>query len=137
MSYTIHTLIDITPTGKNRGRGDEGKSVDQQTNWLTFQNCAMLRTNMEFGEVTVTDDIVDKYLFGKDFEGKHKIWSVTLTPAQTTAVSIDMLKDDCDLVPMINGLDESIKQHNDLFMTRDENKTNILFINTSDNVDKS
>ena len=44
MSYTIHTLIDITPTGKNRGRGEEGKSVDQQTNWLTFQNCAMLRT---------------------------------------------------------------------------------------------
>ena len=76
-------------------------------------------------------------MFGKDFEGKHKIWSVTLTPAQTTAVSIDMLNDDYDLVPMINGLDESIKQHNDLFLTRDENKANILFINTSDNVDKS
>ena len=56
MSYTIHTLIDITPTGKNRGRGEEGKSVDQQTNWLTFQNCAMLRTNMEFGEVTERGD---------------------------------------------------------------------------------
>lgn len=137
MRYQVHTLIDITPTGKNRGRSVEGKSVDQQTNWLTFQNCAMLRTNMEFGEVTVNDEIVDKYLFGKDFEGKQKVWSVTLIPAQTTAVSTDMLKDDCDLVPMINGLDESIKQHSDLFMTRDENKTNILFINTSDNVDKS
>ena len=136
MSYQIHTLIDITPTGKNRGRSQEGKSVDQQTNWLTFQNCAMLRTNMEFGEVTVKEDIVDKYLFGKDFEGKQRIWSVTLTPSQDTAVSVDMLKDDCDLVPMISGLDESIKNHNDVFMTRDENKTNILFINSSDNAEE-
>jgi len=136
MSYQIHTLIDITPTGKNRGRGQEGKSVDQQTNWLTFQNCAMLRTNMEFGEVTVKEDIVDKYLFGKDFEGKQRIWSVTLTPSQDTAVSVDMLKDDCDLVPMISGLDESIKNHNDVFMTKDENKTNILFINSSDNAEE-
>jgi len=137
MSYTIHTLIDITPTGKNRGRGEEGKSVDQQTNWLTFQNCAMLRTNMEFGDVVVKEQIVDKYLFGKDFQGKQKVWSVTATPDQADAINGNMLKDDFDLVPMINGLDETIKKHNELFLTRDEDKANILFINTSDNADNT
>lgn len=137
MSYTIHTLIDITPTGKHRNRNDEGKAVDQQTNWLTFQNCAMLRTNMEFGEVTMKEQIVDKYLFGKDFEGKQKVWSVTVTPDRSDVVTLDMLQEDFDLVPMITGLDESIKQHNELFLTRDEHKTNILFINTSDNADNT
>ena len=48
-----------------------------------------------------------------------------------------MLKDDFDLVPMINGLDETIKKHNELFLTRDEDKANILFINTSDNADNT
>lgn len=133
MSYTIHTLIDITPTGKHRGRNDEGKEVDQQTNWLTFQNCAMLRTNMEFGEVTMKEQIVDKYLFGKDFEGKQKVWSVTVTPDRSDVLTLDMLQEDFDLVPMIAGLDESIKKHSELFLTRDENKTNVLFINSSDN----
>ena len=133
MSYTIHTLIDITPTGKHRGRNDEGKVVDQQTNWLTFQNCAMLRTNMEFGEVTMKEQIVDKYLFGKDFEGKRKVWSVTVTPDRSDVLTLDMLQEDFDLVPMIAGLDESIKKHSELFLTRDENKTNVLFINSSDN----
>ena len=117
MSYTIHTLIDITPTGKHRNRNDEGKAVDQQTNWLTFQNCAMLRTNMEFGEVTMKEQIVDKYLFGKDFEGKQKVWSVTVTPDRSDVVTLDMLQEDFDLVPMITGLDESIKKHNELFLT--------------------
>lgn len=133
MSYTIHTLLDITPTGKHRGRNDEGKAVDQQTNWLTFQNCAMLRTNMEFGEVTMKEQIVDKYLFGKDFEGKQKVWSVTVTPDRSDVLTLDMLQEDFDLVPMIAGLDESIKKHSELFLTRDENKTNVLFINSSDN----
>ena len=133
MSYTIHTLIDITPTGKHRNRNDEGKAVDQQTNWLTFQNCAMLRTNMEFGEVTMKEQIVDKYLFGKDFKGKQKVWSVTVTPDRSDVVTLDMLQEDFDLVPMITSLDESIKKHNELFLTKDEHKTNILFINTSDN----
>ena len=137
MSYTIHTLIDITPTGKHRNRNDEGKAVDQQTNWLTFQNCAMLRTNMEFGEVTMKEQIVDKYLFGKDFEGKQKVWSVTVTPDRSDVVTLDMLQEDFDLVPMITGLDESIKKHNELFLTKDEHKTNILFINTSDNADNT
>ena len=137
MSYTIHTLIDITPTGKHRNRNDEGKAVDQQTNWLTFQNCAMLRTNMEFGKVSMKEQIVDKYLFGKDFEGKQKVWSVTVTPDRSDVVTLDMLQEDFDLVPMITGLDESIKKHNELFLTKDEHKTNILFINTSDNVDKT
>ena len=131
MSYTIHTLIDITPTGKHRNRNDEGKAVDQQTNWLTFQNCAMLRTNMEFGKVTMKEQIVDKYLFGKDFEGKQKVWSVTVTPDRSDVVTLDMLQEDFDLVPMITGLDESIKKHNELFLTKDEHKTNILFINLS------
>ena len=137
MSYTIHTLIDITPTGKHRNRNDEGKAVDKQTNWLTFQNCAMLRTNMEFGEVTMKEQIVDKYLFGKDFEGKQKVWSVTVTPDRSDVVTLDMLQEDFDLVPMITGLDESIKKHNELFLTKDEHKTNILFINTSDNADNT
>lgn len=137
MSYTIHTLIDITPTGKHRNRNDEGKAVDQQTNWLTFQNCAMLRTNMEFGKVTMKEQIVDKYLFGKDFEGKQKVWSVTVTPDRSDVVTLDMLQEDFDLVPMITGLDESIKKHNELFLTKDEHKTNILFINTSDNADNT
>ena len=135
MSYQIYTLIDITPTGKHRGRNDEGKEVNQQTNWLTFQNCAMLRTNMIFSDVTVSEDIVDKYLFGKHFEGKHKIWSVTATPEQPDAINQDMLKDDFDLVPMIDQLDESIKQHSNLFMTKDETMCNILFIKTSDNTE--
>jgi hypothetical protein len=137
MSYTIHTLIDITPTGKHRNRNDEGKAVDQQTNWLTFQNCAMLRTNMEFGKVSMKEQIVDKYLFGKDFEGKQKVWSVTVTPDRSDVVTLDMLQEDFDLVPMITGLDESIKKHNELFLTKDEHKTNILFINTSDNADNT
>ena len=101
MSYTIHPLIDITPTGKHRNRNDEGKAVDQQTNWLTFQNCAMLRTNMEFGKVSMKEQIVDKYLFGKDFEGKQKVWSVTVTTDRSDVVTLDMVQEVIDLVPKI------------------------------------
>lgn len=133
MSYQIYTLIDITQTGKNRGRHDAGKEVDQQNNWMTFQNCAMLRTNMEFSQVTVKEDIVDQYMFGKQFDGKQKIWSVTATPDRPDAVTIDMLKDDFDMIPMINQLDESINQHNDMFSTKNDETCNILFINSSDN----
>ena len=92
---------------------------------------------MEFGKVSMKEQIVDKYLFGKDFEGKQKVWSVTVTPDRSDVVTLDMLQEDFDLVPMITGLDESIKKHNELFLTKDEHKTNILFINTSDNADNT
>lgn len=133
MSYKIHTLIDITQTGKNRGKQNDSLQVDQQSNWMTFQNCAMLRTNMEFSNVSVSEDIVDQYMFGKLYVGKQKIWTVTATPDRPDTVTKEMLMEDFDMVPMINQLDESIDQHSDMFSTKNDETCNILFINSSDN----
>ena len=73
---------------------------------------------MEFGKVSMKEQIVDKYPFGKDFEGKQKVWSVTVTSDRSDVVTPDMLQEDFDPSPMITGLDESIKKHNELFLTQ-------------------
>ena len=42
-------------------------------------------------------------------------------------MSVDFLKDDFDLVPIIAGLSESITINNNAFRTKDDSNRNIIF----------
>ena len=53
--------------------------------------------------------------FGSEYTGKQRLWYFKFTIEQEDALSVDFLKDDFDLVPVIAGLTETITINNNAF----------------------
>ena len=125
-TFIVDTLIDITNTGQNKFKTEDRHLIDQQTNWNTAQQVMSMRANIYFdSKPTVeTQDVSD---FGTGFTGKHKVWSFRFNVEQEGAVTVDALRDDFDLIPVIPGLDSTITINNIAFRTKDPERTNILF----------
>ena len=65
--------------------------------------------------------------FGKDYEGKHNVWTFTFETERELALSEELLATDFDLVPVVTSLTETILNNNDAFRTRDSTAQNIVF----------
>jgi hypothetical protein len=125
MKFMLYTLVDVTETNARRGQGT--KEVNQQANFDTMYNVIGLRTNPTDFEVSVINDSLDEYGFGSKFKGKHNIWKVYFYIEADESTSLEILQDDFDLVPIITNLDETAKLQNDVFVTKSNEKRNIIF----------
>ena len=136
MRYKILSLIDITKTKARRGRDEDSKKTDQFSNYMTFENSIQLRSNMRMisGPIAEKQDITN-LMFGENYVGEHMVWTTVIEADFPDAVSIDTLKEDFDLVPMLIGLDESINIKTGVYRTDDVDYTNVLFIKQIDNLD--
>lgn len=129
MNFEIATLIDITQTNQTKFRSDDRQAINQQANWNTFLQVIGLRSNPYFDEAPKMVEGIDisNSEFGTEYKGKQKVWYFKFSIEQEGALSVDFLKDDFDLVPIIAGLSESITINNNAFRTKDDSNRNIIF----------
>ena len=135
MKFKALSLIDITKTGVSRNKNTEDqKAVAQFANYMTVENCLQLRSNIKI-LTTPKGKIMDisNLKFGDNYRGEQMVWEFTFEPETPEAISVKTLNEDFSLIPMLTGLDETIKITNGVYITDDEDHTNLLFIKQIDN----
>jgi hypothetical protein len=126
MRFRIQTLVDITET-KARRQGDDKFAYKQEANFQTMLQTIGMRVNIEydnsprFEEITVT-----KILFDDKYKGKQMLWTFEFDVEYEDALTLEMLKGDFDLIPIITGLNETVELQKALFRTTGKD-TNIVF----------
>ena len=135
MRFKALSLIDITKTGVSRNKdAEDQKAVAQFANYMTVENCLQLRSNIKIltaPKGKIMD--ISNLKFGDNYRGEQNVWTAVFEPEFPDAVNIESLKEDFDLIPMLTGLDESIKINTGVIRTNDEDYTNMLFIKQLDN----
>ena len=126
MRFRIQTLVDITET-KARRQGDDKFAYKQEANFQTMLQTIGMRVNIQyensprFEEITVT-----KMLFDDKYKGKQMLWTFEFDLEYEDALTLEMLKGDFDLIPIITGLNETVELQKALFRTTGKD-TNIVF----------
>jgi hypothetical protein len=126
MRFRLHTLVDITETRARRG--DDPKQVRQHQNYLTVLQTIGLRVNSTYVSAPeLLTDTPSKYNLGKSYKGKHNIWRYDFDIEYESALNLEMLTNDFDLVPVIVGLDETAKFKTENFLSQNQDINNIFF----------
>ena len=135
MKFKALSLLDITKTGVSRNKdAEDQKAVAQFANYMTVENCLQLRSNIKIltaPKGKIMD--ISNLKFGDNYRGEQMVWEFTFEPETPEAISVKTLNEDFSLIPMLTGLDETIKITNGVYITDDEDHTNLLFIKQIDN----
>lgn len=125
MRFLIQTLVDITET--NARRGQDKHLLNQQANYNTVLQTIGLRANIE--PVSLTNSVVNinGIGFGTNYKGDHMLWEFTFLNPYEGALTLEMLKHDFNLVPVISQLDESVNLDISIFDTQNTKSCNIVF----------
>lgn len=123
----VLTLIDITETKKHRNNSKDNLAINQQANFMTFAQTLMLRKNLYFETPTVVEENAKDLGFGSEYDGTHKVWVVDISvdEGQHLPDASDLIND-FNLVPVIGGLNETIKINNNVFRTKGKAKNTIF-----------
>jgi hypothetical protein len=128
----LKTLIDITNTNVRRPNQGTQQEYDQYKNWITLNQCIEIRSIITY-DANPTNELVDiKGLgFGKDYKGKHRVWTWRFSPDRATSFSSDsgdllLLIDGLDQIPVIKNLIETINIGAAVFELRNENQKNTV-----------
>lgn len=126
MKFEIITLIDITET---RAKFDKSDSAwHQQQNFITVLSTIGIRANPIVSKTPVcTLEPVKGNGFGSSFNGEQKIWRLQFEFESEGAHSIDLLKEDFNLVPVIVHLDETVNIKEPVFDTTSKGRRNTVF----------
>jgi len=135
----LKTLIDITNTDVRRPNQGTQREYDQYKNWITLNQCIEIRSIITY-EADPTSEVVDvKGLgFGKEYKGKHRVWTWRFSPDRATSFSsekgeLQLLIDDLDQIPIIKNLEETINIVTTVFDLKDDNLRNTVLKITSGN----
>ena len=127
MRFIVSTLVDITQTNARRADGNKF-AYSQQQNYNTLVNTMGLRTNiLPLADIKIENRLLDADEFGSSYTGEHTVWSFPFEVEAEDSLTVEMLEQDFDLVPVITGLDETIKINNNVFRTNGSKDNNILF----------
>lgn len=122
MIFELYTLIDITETKAKRG-GDPFL-LNQQQNFLTVLNTIGLRANPS---ILSPPKVVTEFpKFGTKYKNAKHAWRFVFE-IEYGSHSVEMLKDDFNLIPIINNLNEDCKIELPVFDTKKQNTINIKF----------
>jgi len=131
--YQGHTLVDITNTGVTKYSVDKEHQRNQQRNWETVVQILGLRTQLMRMEITdILNVNLNKYKFGKNHTGKHKIWVFEFDVEYQDIYRIGnddfkILVDDFTQIPIITKLDETTTGSLPIFYSSDGADKNIYF----------
>ena len=135
----LKTLIDITNTDVRRPNQGTQREYDQYKNWITLNQCIEIRSIITYA-ADPTSEVVDvKGLgFGKEYKGKHRVWTWRFSPDRATSFSsekgeLQLLIDDLDQIHVIKNLDETINIVTTVFDLKDDNLRNTVLKITSGN----
>ena len=127
MRYILHTLVDITETGARRG--EDHVKYRQQQNFLTVIQTIGMRVNPTYvAAPKITLEIPNKLGLGSSYKNKQKVWTYTFDIEYEGALDIETLVNDFDLIPVITGLEETVKFNNAQFITNNSSICNISFV---------
>ena len=122
MQFLIKTLIDITNTGTRKRNTKESW---QQNNCDIIVQTVGIRVNITDARISCLDE--DTTEFGEQFIGSHKVWYFEFEPNIPDAITVDMMINDFNGVPVILKLDETIDTDTACFSTKDSQFKNIIF----------
>lgn len=126
MNIKIYTLLDITETKEIRDK--ESKSFKQQANYNSILQTAFIRSNFVPLGVVIQSENINKLNFGSAYKNKQTYWSLILeTERESTVISMEMLLNDFNLVPIILDLDETVNIKDPILLTTDSEYKNIFF----------
>lgn len=127
MRFRLYTLVDITETNARRVSSNN-KEFQQQQNFLTVLQTIGLRVNPTYVSApAVIKEIPNKLGLGKEYKTKQNVWEFIFDIDYESALDIETLDNDFNLIPFISGLDETIKFENDVFLPQNQAKNNIIF----------
>ena len=130
MEYKLYTLVDITHTGQHRNALGKEHARWKEQNFSTVLQTIGMRANINYaGKPELiqirgsligfnTDEIINVWRFDFHTE-RDNIFDLNDNP-------VGYLLEDFDLVPYISGLNESMQQNFDIFVTEGPS-TNIVF----------
>jgi len=111
--YTLHTLVDITPTGVTRGL--DGLQRNQQRNWETvLQAVGLVTQPITLIEPHRTEVDVKWCEFGEFYEGVHQVWGWRFAIEHADVFvrnnnDVGILEELFEQVPVICGLEETAR----------------------------
>ena len=130
MEYMLYTTVDITNTGQYRT--EPGKEVDRwkEQNFQTVLQTLGMRANISFNKKPKVIEISGN-VFGFNTNNIIRVWQFEFHTErenffQSNDNPIGYLIEDFDGVPYISGLDESMEQNYDVFVT-DGPSRNVIF----------
>lgn len=125
MRVKIITLVDVTKTDARRN--EDKKKYSQQSNYSTTVQTACLRVNMIPFEILQHAGSINQLGFGSKFKNRQNYWTVTFDNEYANSITLEELKKDFHLVPIILGLEETAKIDTPVYNTEDPELTNIVF----------
>jgi hypothetical protein len=125
MKFRMQTLVDITQTQSRRHQ--DMLRYSQQQNFLTVIQVIGLRANPQILSENNSLQDISSIGFGSKFKGKKQLWTLDFAFESEDVHSVEFLKLDFDLVPVITGLKEDAKIPKPTFLTHDSAEANVVF----------
>jgi hypothetical protein len=77
---------------------------------------------------SITNEVPSKLGLGSMFNTKQKVWTYEFDIDYEGAIDVPTLVNDFDLIPIITKLNETAKFDNPQFLTKNLEKSNIIFM---------
>ena len=130
MEYKLYTTVDITNTGQYRH--EPGKESDRwrEQNFQTVLQTLGMRANVSYVKSPKTIEI-SGHILGFNTNNIIRVWQFDFNTERENFFNKDSnpvgnLIEDFDGIPYIAGLDESMEQNYDVFVTEGPSR-NIIF----------
>lgn len=130
MNYKLYTFVDITHTGQYRSEPGREAARWKEQNFNTVLQTIGIRSNVYFNNSPIVTEVKGS-LVGFDTNQIIRLWRFDFYTEREFVFEDDgdpvkFLKEDFELVPYIQGLDELLTQNYAVFITEGPLK-NIVF----------
>jgi hypothetical protein len=130
MEYKLYTLVDITHTGQYRNETGKEALRWKEQNFNTILQTLGLRANINYYNSPIVTEMKGR-LVGFDTDKIIRLWRFDFNTERDCIYEdvgdpTSFLKEDFNLVPYIEGLDECMEQNYAVFITNGIGK-NIVF----------
>lgn len=130
MNYKLYTFVDITHTGQYRSEPGKEAARWKEQNFNTILQTIGIRANIYYDSNPIVTEVKGS-LVGFDTDQIIRLWRFDFYTEREYVFEEDgdpikYLKDDFELVPYIQGLDELLEQNYAVFITSGPLK-NIVF----------
>ncbi len=131
MDYKLYTTVDITNTGQYRVESGKEHLRWKEQNFQTVLQTLGIRANIVFTEKPIVSEVKGS-LVGFNTDEIIRVWRFDFSTERDRFFEKDnnpvgYLIEDFDGIPYINGLDESMQQNLNVFVT-DGPAQNVIFI---------
>ena len=131
MNYTLYTTVDITNTGQYRNEPNTESERWKEQNFQTVIQTLNIRANISYASKPTVSEVKGSIL-GFETNNIIRVWTFDFTTERDQVYEYDRnpvgcLIKDFEGIPYISGLDESMTQNFDVFVTEGPARNIIFF----------